>query len=105
MAIVETETRTVLKVDWAALSKAVELRVMQKLQADLNDWAEDLGMRSMLLGDAGDGLKACELLLKGKWKPVEDHLWSMDTAARDYIYDFIGEVAGEDFFDLVRNNG
>ena len=96
---------TVVEVDWAALAQAVELRVMQKLQEDLEHWANDLGMRSMFLGDASDGLKACELLLKGQWKPVEDHLWSMDTAARDYIYDFIGEVAGEDFFDHVRKNG
>lgn len=102
------KTRVIEKVevdvDWAGISKEVELRVMQKLQADLDHWAEDLGMRSMFLHDAADGLKVCELLLEGKWKPVEDKIWDMDTAARDYIYDFIGDVAGEDFFDLVRNN-
>lgn len=100
--MITTKTVTVVEVDWAALSKAVELLVMQKLQEDLEHWANDLGMRSMFLCDAGDGLKACELLLDGNWKKVEDHLWSMDTAARDYIYDFIGQTAGEEFFKLVR---
>ena len=103
--MITVKTVTVVEVDWAALSQAVELRVMQKLQEDLDRWSEDIGMRSMFLHDAADGLKACELLLKGQWKPVEDHLWSMDTAARDYVYDFIGEVAGKNFFDLVRKNG
>lgn len=100
------KTRVIEKIeadiDWAGISREVELRVMQKLQQDLADWADDLGMRSMFLQDAADGLKACELLLAGNWKPVEDHLWSMDTAARDYVYDFIGEVAGEEFFKIVR---
>lgn len=97
--------RVEAEIDWAGISQEVELRVMQKLQQDLADWADDLGMRSMFLQDAADGLKACELLLDGNWKPVADHLWSMDTAARDYVYDFIGEVAGEEFFKIVNNHG
>lgn len=100
--IVTVYQTTAYDIHWTELSRAVELRVMQKLQADLDDWADDLGMRSMFLHDAADGLKVCELLLEGKWQPVEAHLWSMDTAARDYLYDFIGEIAGEEFFKIVR---
>lgn len=100
------KTRVIEKIeadiDWAGISREVELRVMQKLQEDLEQWADDIGMRSMFLQDAADGLKVCELLLEGKWKPVEEKLWDMDTAARDYVYDFIGEVAGEEFFKIVR---
>lgn len=102
MTIITKEVKTVVNIDWAELSRAVEQRVMQKLKEDLDSWAEDIGMRSMFLQDAADGLKVCELLLAGEWKPVEDKIWDMDTAARDYVYDFIGEVAGEEFFDLVR---
>lgn len=106
MAIVQKEVKTVVTVDWAALSQAVELRVMQKLKEDLEHWADDLGMRSMFLGDASDGLKVCELLLEGKWQAVEKKLWDMDTAARDYLWDFLEAELGVDELEIIRaNNG
>ncbi len=106
MAIVQKEVKTVVTVDWAALSAAIELRVMQKLQEDLKHWADDVGMRSMFLGDASDGLKVCELLLEGKWKVVEKKLWDMDTAARDYLWDFLEAELGVDELEIIRaNNG
>ena len=105
MAIVQKEVKTVVTVDWAALSAAIELRVMQKLQEDLEHW-EDLGMRSMFLGDASDGLAVCELLLKGNWQLVEKKLWNMDTAARDYLWDFLEAELGVDELEIIRaNNG
>lgn len=106
MAIVQKEVKTVVTVDWAALSQAVELRVMQKLQEDLKHWADDVGMRSMFLGDASDGLKVCELLLEGNWQLVEKKLWDMDTAARDYLWDFLEAELGVDELEIIRaNNG
>ena len=106
MAIVQKEVKTVVTVDWAALSQAVELRVMRKLQEDLEHWADDVGMRSMFLGDASDGLKVCELLLEGKWQLVEKKLWDMDTAARDYLWDFLEAELGVDELEIIRaNNG
>lgn len=106
MAIVQKEVKTVVTVDWAALSAAIELRVMQKLKEDLEHWADDLGMRSMFLGDASDGLKVCELLLEGKWQAVEKKLWDMDTAARDYLWDFLEAELGVDELEIIRaNNG
>ena len=59
-------------------------------------------MRAMFLGDAGDALDVCEHLAEGNWAKAEKRLWDMDTAARDYVYDWIGAVAGEEFFDIVR---
>lgn len=100
---VDTETKS-FDVDWATLAQAVEDRVMNKLHDDLAHWgrAKDLSMRQMFVQDAADSLAVCELLLEGKWKPVEEKLWDMDTAARDCVYDFIAEVAGPDFFKIVR---
>ena len=106
MAIVQKEVKTVVTVDWAALSAAIELRVMEKLQEDLKHWADDVGMRSMFLGDASDGLKVCELLLEGNWQLVEKKLWDMDTAARDYLWDFLEAELGVDELEIIRaNNG
>ncbi len=106
MAIVQKEVKTVVTVDWAALSAAIELRVMQKLKEDLKHWADDVGMRSMFLGDASDGLKVCELLLEGNWQAVEKKLWDMDTAARDYLWDFLEAEIGVDELEFIRaNNG
>lgn len=104
MAIVQKEVKTVVTVDWAALSAAIELRVMEKLQEDLKHWADDVGMRSMFLGDASDGLKVCELLLEGNWQLVEKKLWDMDTAARDYLWDFLEAELGVDELEFIRTN-
>ena len=103
MSVIKSQIKFLSEIDWVSLADEVEKRVMIKLQEDLKDWADDRGMRSMFLGDASDGLKVCELLAEGKWQPVEDQLWEMDTAARDYLYHFICEVAGNEFFDIVRN--
>jgi uncharacterized protein YPO0396 len=95
---------SVANIDWAALAVAVEERVMNKLHDDLAHWSNDISMRLMFLQDAADSLRVCELLSEGKWKPVAEKLWDMDTAARDCVYDMIEAEAGEDFLDLVRNN-
>jgi hypothetical protein len=100
--IVERENIEIVKINWTALADAVESKVMAKMYADLAYWTEDRSMRAMLIADAADGLEVCELLAKGAWKPVEEKLWNMDTAARDYLYDYIDDVAGEDFFKAVR---
>lgn len=102
VTVTETKSYTV---DWAALAEGVEVRVMQKLKDDLAHWAgaEHLGMRQMFVQDCADSLTVCEAMLdKQTWSAVEEKLWDMDTAARDCVYDFIAEVAGEDFFDTVR---
>ena len=107
MANVKKEVKSVISinVDWAALAQAVDFSVMQKLQDDLEQWADDISMRSMVLADSSDGLKVGELLQEGNWKAAEQKLRSMDTAARDCVYDFIDAAAGVDFFDLMKNNG
>jgi len=96
-----TLTSTV-HINWQELALQVELLVMEKMRTDMERWADDRSMRAMLLGDASAGLDVCVLLAEGDWRLVEDRLWEMDTAARDYIYDWIGAVAGAEFFDIVR---
>jgi len=95
--MIKEKTITVLEVDWVALSNAVEQKVMTKLADDMNDWKDDRSMRAMFLCDAGDGLDVCEVLAKGVWQDVVDRLWKMDTAARDYLWDFIAQAGGELF--------
>ena len=104
MSILKVYETKAYEVDWAALADAVEKLAMAKMKSDIARWKDDRGMRAMLIGDAGDALDVCELLAKGKWKPVEEKLWDMDTAARDYVYDWIEQVAGKEFFDAVRVN-
>ena len=104
MAIVTVEETRTYTVDWAALAAGVEALVMEKLRNDMEHWAGDehLGMRQMFVQDCADALAVCETMVdKQSFQAVEDKLWEMDTAARDYVYDFIAEVAGADFFDLV----
>jgi hypothetical protein len=67
-----TETQS-YTVDWTKLAKGVARLVEAKLRQDL-----------------------------AKWKQAEARVRDMDTAPRDYVYDFIAEVAGADFFDLVK---
>ena len=101
--IVKVYQSTAYEVNWKALAAGVEKLVMAKLKKDLEHWHDDIGMKSMFLQDAADGLRVCEALEEGKnWPTIENMLWKMDTAARDYVYEFIAEVAGEDFFDIVR---
>lgn len=100
------KTRVIEKIEvdinWKGIADAVEALVMAKLEHDLEHWAEDRGMRAMFLCDAGNGVDVAACLAEGDWIKTEKKLWEMDTAARDYVYDYIEQVAGKEFFDLVR---
>ena len=102
MTIVRVYESKAYDVDWKTLADRVEALVMAKLKEDLEHWKEDRGMRAMFLCDAGDSLDVCEALAEGSWSKAEKKLWDMDTAARDYVYDFIEQTAGKEFFDAVR---
>ena len=56
----------------------------------------------MAVADAADSLQVCEHLLAGDWNKARKRLIDMDTAARDYVFDFIEVVAGPEFFDCVK---
>jgi len=79
----------VVTVDWTALAAAVKSEILTKLDGDMNAWVEDASMLSMVLRDAADGLDVCSMLTEDKWKDVEDRLWKMDTAPREYVGDWI----------------
>lgn len=89
-------------VDWAALAQAVEQRVMIKLKQDLEHWANDIGMKAMFVADAADGMAVCELLEQGKWREAESKIWDMDTAARDYVWEFLEAELGVDELEFIR---
>ena len=90
--------------DWAALALAVEKRVMAKLQKDLASWPDDLSMRSMIVADAADGMAVCESLYEGDWRDVEKKLWHMDTAPRDWIWEYLEAELGVDELEFIRQN-
>lgn len=101
--VTKTETPTVTyKVDWSALALAVEKRVMAKLQKDLAGWPDDLSMREMLIADAADGMAICVLLEQGKWREAESKLWQMDTAPRDWIWEYLEAELGVDELEFIR---
>ena len=102
MALVTVrETKTAV-VDWAELALAVERRVMAKLKQDLEHWSDDLSMREMFVADAADGMAVCVLLEQGKWREAESKLWQMDTAARDYVWEFLEAELGVDELEFIR---
>jgi len=93
--VTATVTETVTyHVQWVKLSRAVEKRVTNKLKEDLKHWKNDIGMKSMFVQDAADGLAVCEALEEGKWRDVEQRLWDMDTAARESVYEMIETELG-----------
>jgi hypothetical protein len=95
------ETKTAI-VDWSELALAVEQRVMAKLQQDLLNWSDDLSMREMFVADCADGMAVCVLLEQGKWREAESKIWHMDTAARDYVWEFIEAELGVDELEFIR---
>ena len=95
------ETKTAV-VDWTELALAVERRVMAKLQRDLANWEDDLSMREMFIADAADGMAVCVLLEQGRWREAEKKIWHMDTAARDYVWEFIEAELGVDELEFIR---
>jgi hypothetical protein len=102
MSIVTVTKTQSYTVDWAGLAQGVERLVLEKLKADLANWKKDISMKQMLVQDAADSLAVCELLLEGNWQKAENRIRDMDTAARDHVFDFVAEVAGEDFFKIVQ---
>jgi hypothetical protein len=91
-----------IEVDWVALAKAVEKDVMSSLDENLAEWQDDMQMRAMFLGDASDGVKVCTFLAEGDWKKAEAHLYGMDTAAREWVWDWVEKHSCNDLFDLLR---
>lgn len=103
-----TVTEKVVKivtVDWAALAAAVKAEILTKLTNDMDLWKNDVSMLSVVLRDAADGLNVCSLLNEKEWKRVEGRLWEMDTAPREYVYDWIEKHSCENLFRLLLEQG
>jgi len=100
---VKTITRQVVavEVDWKGLANSVDELIMEHHYKMLQEWKDHRNMRAMFMSDAQTGLDACDLLAKGNWKKAKAAIDNMDTAPRDIIYDFIEQVAGEEFFKHV----
>ena len=100
MSIVTQRQTVVYDIDWAALSAGVAKLVLEKMNVDLENWVE-INMKQMVVQDAADGLEVAELLEKSNWKGASNKIQHMDTAAREYVQEFIDDVAGPDFWKAV----
>jgi len=103
MSIVTVRKTVVYDVDWASVAQAVEQKAMAKLKEDLKNWSDDRSMLVMFLGDASDALSVCEVIETGNWRDIEERLWKMDTASREYVYDWIEQAAGVNWNELTQN--
>ena len=91
--LVETVTETRVVVDWASVAAELEPMVMDRMRDSYDHW-DDIGMRAMVVADAADGLRVCEMLATGSSKGVNEYLWNMDTAPREEIVMMIESITG-----------
>lgn len=99
--LVETVTETRIRVDWAAVAVQLEARVMARMHDSINHWHNDIGMRQMVVSDAADGLRICEMLATGSADGVNEALWDMDTAPREVVIYWIEEIIGTEAVRLI----
>jgi hypothetical protein len=106
MTVTVTEkVMRIVTVDWAALAAAVREEVIDKLNADMAQWQDDVSMQSMFLRDAADGLYVVALLAEGKWQKAENKLHDMDTASREYVWQWIEKHSCYGLFGVLRDQG
>jgi hypothetical protein len=106
MSVIVTEkVVTSIEVDWGALAASVEKEVMAKLNDDLVLWPDDMDMRAVFMRDAADGLDVCVLLSNGEWSDAEDKIRDMDTAPREWVWDWVEKHSCDGFFDILRKQG
>lgn len=100
---IKTVTREVVdaEIDWKGIAAAVDALVMDHHYKMMQEWKDDRNLRIRYMNDAENGLNVCNQLAKGDWMRAKLGLSSMDTAARDLMYDLIEQVAGKEFFELV----
>jgi hypothetical protein len=104
-SIVKVETQQVVSVnvDWELLACRVADLIAYDLKNTMFEACQEkiavdnIGMLAMYADDAGNGLDVCKMLATGNWDKVKDMLWSMDTAPRDCVSGYIGDVGGEEF--------
>ena len=88
-------------VDYDALAKAIEEKVVREFRTDLADESigdDDIGYQAMLISDAGDMLEVCRYIGWGDFRKATNVWQRMDTLPRENLAWYIEEVAGSDFF-------
>jgi len=90
-------------VDYDALAKAIEEKVVREFRTDLADESigDDIGYQAMLISDAGDMLEVCRYIQRGDFSEATRVWQRMDTLPRENLAWYIEEVAGSDFFDSM----
>ena len=80
-------------IDWQAVAAKLEPMIMARMRDSYDHW-DEVSMRQMVVADAADGLRVCEMLATGSSKGVNDLLWNMDTAPREEIVMMIESITG-----------
>ena len=97
--LVETVTETRIVVDWAAVARELEPKIMQQMRDAYDHW-DDIDMRAMVVADAGDSMRIAKLLATDRVNQVRDALWDMDTAPREEVISMIADILNND--DALR---
>ena len=98
--ILKTVNETHIVVDWAAVAVELEAKVMKQMRDAYDHW-DEVNMRQMVVADAADGLRICELLSEHRVDSVPEALWKMDTAPREEVLYWIEEIAGAEAVKLI----
>jgi len=102
MNVVVTEKVVkVITVDWKSLGNAVKQEVIDKLNDDLLEWQRDPRMLSMFLNDAADGMNVAVHLSGGDWRGAENKLRDMDTASREYAWEWVEKHSCKNIFNIL----
>ena len=91
-------------VDYDALAKAIEEKVVREFRTDLADesiGADDTSYQVMLIKDAGDMLEVCHYISRGTFSEAARVWQRMDTLPRETLAMYIEEIAGHDFFNSM----
>ena len=89
--VVETVTETRVVVDWCAVAAALEPKIMQQMRDAYDRW-DDIGMRAMVVADAGAAMGVAELLATDRVDQVNEALWHMDTLPREELICMIESI-------------
>jgi len=91
-------------VDYDALAKAIEEKVVREFRTDLADesiGADDTSYQVMLISGAGDMLEVCHYIRRSDFSEATRVWQRMDTLPRETLAMYIEEIAGHDFFNSM----
>lgn len=88
-------------VDWKALANEIRRQEIAYLEEKLEK-SIVTNMKVMLIEDAANVMKVCDILEHVTWANARKVIDNMDGEVADRIYETIKEIVGEEFFEIVK---